>query len=144
MMLIVLFDIRGNVPHECATGGQKVTKKDYPQVLYRLRDAVSRKRPYSWMEKNYQLHHDNSVIHSSHLIQNFLMKHEIRCSCRLPISLHPRHSSLRLLGAFKTEDDIERFHFDNREVIMQNAMAEMNTTVKEAFHKCFRQWKSVS
>jgi hypothetical protein len=31
--------------------------------------------------------------------------------------------------------------FESREEIMQNATAQMNTIPKEAFQKCFWQWK---
>ena len=73
----VFFDILGIMHHEYVPEGQTLTKEYYQQVCYRLHDAVWRKRPTLWTAKNWQLHHDNTAAHSSHLIQTFLAKHVI-------------------------------------------------------------------
>ncbi|KAJ4445144.1 hypothetical protein ANN_06945 [Periplaneta americana] len=75
VMLTVFFDVRGIVHHEYAPEGQTVTKEYYHDVLWRLRDAVRRKRPDMWTANNWHLHHDNAPAHSSQLIHTFLAKH---------------------------------------------------------------------
>src|SRR5215469_16939655 len=68
VMLTVFFDIRGIVNYEYSPEGQIVTKEYYQDVLLR-------KRPDRWTAKNWQLHHDNALAHSSNVIQTFLAKH---------------------------------------------------------------------
>ncbi|XP_055952375.1 uncharacterized protein LOC129988229 isoform X2 [Argiope bruennichi] len=51
-----------------------------------LRDAVRRKRPDLWMTKNWQLHRDNALAHSSHLIQTFFAEHGIPVISQPPYS----------------------------------------------------------
>lgn len=139
VMLTVFFDIRGIVHHEYAPVGQTVTKEYYQQVLRRLRDAVRRKRPDLWTAKNWQLHHDNAPAHSSHLIQYFLAKHGIPVVHQPPYSPDMAPCDFWLFPKLKTT--LKGSRFESREEIMQNATAEMNTIPKEAFQKCFRQWK---
>ena len=135
----MFFDIRGTVHHKYAPVGQTVTKEYYQQVLRRLCDAVWRKRPDLWTAKNWQLHHDNAPAHSSHLIQYFLVKHGIPVLQQLPYSPDMAPCDLWLFPKLKMA--LKGSRFESREEIMQNATAEMNTIPKEAFQKCFRQWK---
>jgi transposase len=51
-----------------------ITKKDYIEVLRRLRDAVRRRRPQMWASGDWQLHHDNGPAHSAVLLQAFFCK----------------------------------------------------------------------
>jgi len=55
-------------------------------LLCRLRNAVQRKRPNLWAAETWQLHHNNTPTHSSHLIQGFLAKHNIPLIPQAPYS----------------------------------------------------------
>ena len=118
-----------------APEGQTARKCYYQQDLCQLPDAVWHKRPDLWTAKNWQLHHDNAPAHSLHLIQIFLAKHGIPVVHQPPYSLDMAPCNFWLLPTLKGSS------FESREEIMQNAMAEMTTIPKEAFQKCFRQWK---
>jgi hypothetical protein len=72
VLLTVFFDYRGFVHHSYAPEGQTVNKECYLKVICHLRDAVRHKRRDLWASCNWQLHHDNALAHSSHLIQSFL------------------------------------------------------------------------
>ena len=77
VMLTCFFDSRGIVHHEYVPEGQTINTEYYLQVLRRLREAVRRKRPDMWAEKNFQLHHDNAPAHSAHVIHAFLAKNSM-------------------------------------------------------------------
>ena len=47
LMLIIFFDCEGVVHYEFSPRGQMINKEYYVEVLKRLRDAVTRKRPRS-------------------------------------------------------------------------------------------------
>ena len=74
VMLTCFFNSRGIMHHEYAPEGQTINKEYYLEILRRFRDAVLKKRPHMWTEKNWQLHHDNAPAHSVHVIKGFLAK----------------------------------------------------------------------
>jgi len=43
--------------------------------LRRLRESVRRKRREKWWDGVWTLHHYNAPAHTSHLVQQFLVKH---------------------------------------------------------------------
>ncbi|KAJ4442248.1 hypothetical protein ANN_12114 [Periplaneta americana] len=139
VMLTVFFDVRGIVHHEYALEGQMVTKEYYHDVLWRLRDAVRRKRPDMWMANNWHLHHDNAPAHSSQLIHTFLAKHGITTVRQPPYSVDLAPCDFWLFPKLKTP--LKGSRFESREEIMRNATTELNTIPKEDFQRCFRQWK---
>ena len=65
VMLTVFFDYRGVVHSEYLPPGQIVNKDYYLGVMRRLRDAIRRKRPDLWADKNWILHHDNAPSHKA-------------------------------------------------------------------------------
>ncbi|KAJ4450782.1 hypothetical protein ANN_02212, partial [Periplaneta americana] len=139
VMLTVFFDVRGIVHHEYAPEGQMVTKEYYHDVLWRLRDAVRRKRLDMWTANNWHLHHDNAPAHSSQLIHTFLAKHGITTVHQPPYSPDLAPCDFWLFPKLKTP--LKGSHFESREEIMRNATTELNTIPKEDFQRCFRQWK---
>jgi len=74
-MLLAFFDSEGIVHHEHAPDGQTINKDFYVEVLRRLRESVRRKRPETWRDGDWILHHDNAPAHTSHLVQQVLAKH---------------------------------------------------------------------
>jgi hypothetical protein len=77
VMLTVFFNHEGIIHHEYAPDGQTVNKEYYIEVLCQLCDAVRCQIPASWQRGDRQLHHESAPAHSSHLFQNFLVKHQI-------------------------------------------------------------------
>jgi hypothetical protein len=86
MLLTVFFDYCGIVHHSYAPEGQAINKEHNLEVIRNLHDAVQRKRLDLWASHNWQLHHDNTPAHSSHLIQSFLAKHGIPVDRQAPYS----------------------------------------------------------
>ena len=54
--------------------GGTVNKEYYRQVMRNLREAIREKRPDLWKNKNWLLHHDNALTHTSLLVNDFLAK----------------------------------------------------------------------
>ena len=140
MMLTIFFDSRGVVHHENAPQGQNINKEYYLEVLCHLLDAVRRKRPNLWVAGTWQLHHDNAPAHSLQLIQTFLTKHNIPVSRQAPYSPDMAPCDFWLFPHLKMQ--LKGTRFESREGIIQNRMAKLYSIHKEAFQKCFEQWRN--
>ena len=77
VMLEVFFDSQGIVHYEFIPEGRTVNKEMYVEILRRLRDAIRRKRPDKWAQKNWLLLHDNAPSHRSLLVKQYLAKHGV-------------------------------------------------------------------
>lgn len=89
------------------------------------------------MAKNWQLHHENALAHSLHLIQNFLAKHEIPVVHQPPYSPDVVPYDFWLFPTLETP--LKGSHFESRVEIMEDTKAEMNTILKEAYQECFQR-----
>ena len=76
-MLTVFFDWEGVVHHKYDPPGQTINKEYYLNVLCWLRDAIRWKWPQLWTTGDWQLHHNNTPLHASRLMQSFLVKHQV-------------------------------------------------------------------
>jgi hypothetical protein len=74
--LITFFDIKSNVHSEFISQGQTVNQAHCVEILKRLREAVSRKRPELW-PKDWILHHDNAPAHKALSVKKFLAQKSI-------------------------------------------------------------------
>jgi hypothetical protein len=135
------------VHHEYAPLGQTGNKEYYQEVLY-LCHAVRCKRLELWDTRQLpgpvsctELHHedDSAPPHSSHLIQGFLAKHSIPQAHQAPYSADMAPYNFWLFPRLKTL--LKGSHFDKRDNIIQNVTSQLHTIPKQAFQKCFQQWK---
>lgn len=120
IMLTFFFDSCGLVHHEYAQG-QNITKEHFLEVIRRPRDGARKKRPNLWGKGTWHLHHNNRIVHYSHLIQTFLTNHNIPLVRQAPCS--PRHGSFRFLAVPQIENVAERTRFYPWEDIMRNTTA---------------------
>jgi hypothetical protein len=72
---------------------------------------------------------------ASRLIKGFLAKHSILQVCQTPCSPDMAPRDFWMLPRLKTP--LKGSHFDSREDIVQNVMAQLHIIPKQAFH----QWK---
>jgi hypothetical protein len=121
VLLTVFFDYRGIVHHSYAPAGQEY----YLEVIRHLCDAVRRKRLDLWASRNWQLHHDNALAHSSHLIQSFLAKHGIPVVRQAPYSPDMAPCDFWLFSKLKRP--LKGSCFDSCEDIMRNATKELRS-----------------
>jgi hypothetical protein len=63
-LLITFFNVEGTFHFEFIQQGQTVNETSYAEILKRLREAVSRKRPELW-PNDWILHHDNAPAHKA-------------------------------------------------------------------------------
>jgi histone-lysine N-methyltransferase SETMAR len=73
-MLIIFFDIKGTVHREFILAGQTVSSAYYCDVLRRLRENMLRLHLKLWRQKNWLLHHNNALSHTSFFTRKFLTK----------------------------------------------------------------------
>ena len=109
-MLTVFFDWEDFV-HKYTLPGQTINKGYYSNVLRRLRDAIWWKQPQLWATGDWQLHQDNEPTQGSHLVQSFLVKHQIT-QVTQPLSsedfwLFPKLVSPLRRKRFQTADEIQ-------------------------------------
>ena len=71
VMLIVFFDIQGNVVAEWVRSGQTVNQQFYTEFLTKLRERVGRKRPELW-RNGWILYQHNAPDHNALTVQQFL------------------------------------------------------------------------
>jgi histone-lysine N-methyltransferase SETMAR len=139
VMLTVFFDQEGIVHHEYAPQGQTITKEYYVQVLTHLRDAVRRKRPQLHAAGDWLLHHDNAPAHASHLVQQFLAKHQIPQVNQPPYS--PDLAPCDFFLFPKVKLTLKGSRFDDVDTIKMNATQQLHSVEKNDFQKCFQQWQ---
>ena len=74
------------------------------------------RRPQLWATGNWQLHHNNAPTHASHLLQSFLVKHQITQVTQSPCSpdlapcgfwIFPKQKSLLEGKGFQTISEIQ-------------------------------------
>jgi hypothetical protein len=121
----------------CITVMHQMAKEYYLEIICHLCDAVQCKRTDLWSSHNWQLHHDNALAHSSHLIHSFLGKHGIPVVRQAPYSPDMAPCDFWLFPKLKRP--LKSFHFDSHENIMRNATKELKSLPEEAFQKCFRK-----
>jgi len=87
------------------------------EVLRRLRESVRRKRQKNWWNGDWILHHDNASAHTSHLVQQFLAKHDTAQLQQPPYSpdlapcdffLFPRLKKVLKGHRFEATENIQR------------------------------------
>jgi hypothetical protein len=92
-----------------------------------------------WDARKWQLHHDNAPAHLSYMMQGFLAKNGIPQVRQAHYSPGMAPCDFWLFPRLKTP--LKDSRFDSREDIMRNATKELRSLPKEAFQKCFQQWK---
>ena len=98
------FHCAGIFRHEFLPCGQMVNKEYYLKVMKRLR--VRRIRPDLWKGQKCSLHRDNTPVHSSLLICDFLTKHEMTLIPQASVLTRPCTS--RILSLHQAEIRAER------------------------------------
>ena len=84
-VIIVFFDIDGNLRSEFVPRNTMVNSEYYKGLLERLRNYVCRKRVEKWVN-GFILHHDNVSCHTSLLVRQFLSNKNITVCPHPPYS----------------------------------------------------------
>ena len=119
--------------------GQTFNKEYYLEILRRLRDAVRKKRPEMWTEKNWQLHHNNAAAHFAHVVKGFLAKNNTALMRPPPYSPDLAPFDFWLFPQVKTT--LKGTLFQSRKNITEKTMAELRIITEEEFKRCFQKWQ---
>ena len=76
-MMLTFFYIRGIVHYEFVPTGQTVNQVYYLEVLERLREKVTRKRPELFVNNSWILHQNNAPAHTALSVRQFLATKQI-------------------------------------------------------------------
>jgi len=135
-MLLAFFDSEGIVHHEYTPDGQTIKKEFYVEVLWCLYESVRQQWLEKWWDGNWILHHDNVPAHTSHLVQQFLVKHGTAQLQQPPHSPDLTPYDFSLFSRLKKV--LKGHRFEATEDIKQNSMKTLLDILKEEFAKCFQ------
>ncbi|UYV80715.1 hypothetical protein LAZ67_19001522 [Cordylochernes scorpioides] len=140
VLLTVFFDCRGVVHHEFLPQGRTVHKEYYLQVMRNLREAIRQKRPDLWKNKNWLLHHDNAPAHTSLLVRDLLAKNNTLMMPQPPYS--PDLAPCDFLLFPKLKRPMKGRRYATLDEIKTASKEELKNILKNAFLKCFEDWKN--
>lgn len=147
-VILVLVDLRREKQcWMCANGNWTRSSFDYQgtrrwpdvEILKRLRDAISRKRPHFWQSGDWLLHHDNAPAHSSNLVQQYLSKHGVAQLRQPPYSPDIAPCDFWLFPRLKMP--LKGHRFDDKETVETNATHALKAIPKTDFQECCKKWK---
>ncbi|UYV84244.1 hypothetical protein LAZ67_X001650 [Cordylochernes scorpioides] len=139
VLLTVFFDCRGVVHHEFLPQGRTVNKEYYLQVLRNLREAIRQKRSDLWKDKNWLLHHDNALAHTSLLVRDFLAKNNTLIMPQPPYS--PDLAPCDFFLFPKLKRPMKGRRCATLDEIKTASIEELKKILKNDFLKCFEDWK---
>jgi hypothetical protein len=84
--IITFFDVKGIIRFEFILQGETVNQTYYVEMLKRLREAVSRKRP-ELRPSDWILHHDSAPAHKALPVKQFLAQKSVTEIEHPPFSL---------------------------------------------------------
>jgi hypothetical protein len=138
-MLICFFDIDGIIHKEFASPGHTVNAKFYCDVLRRLRENMSRKRPGKWRTNNWVLHHDNAPAYTALAVQHFLASKNMTVVPHLPYSPDLAPCDFFLFPKMKIK--LKGRRFDTVEEIQAESQKVLKTLTQKDFQDSFRSWQ---
>ena len=137
VMLEVFFDSQGIVHYEFIPEGRTVNKEMYVEILRRLRDAIRRKRPDKWAQKNWLLLHDNAPSHRSLLVKQYLAKHGVTTLEHPPYSPDLAPCDFYLFPRIKKA--IKGHHFKSADEVKSAAISALAGVPKACYQECFQE-----
>ena len=136
---VFFFNWKFIVHYQFVPRGQMVNRELYQEVLARLMDAVSRKRPELWENQTWMLHHDNAPAHASLLIRSYLAKHQTSVVPLPPYSLDLAPADFFLFPKLKTT--LKGHRFQTTGEIQENAIRELRAITESAFQQWKKHWE---
>ena len=132
------FDIRRIVHYELVPTGQTVNQVYYLEVLERLREKVSRKRPEHFANSSCILHHDNAPAHTALSVRKFLATKQIT------VLEHPAYLPDLAPSEFflfpKVKEILRGRHFDDIDDTRSDITAVLKVNPQNQFQNCFEGW----
>jgi hypothetical protein len=125
-VLIIFFHIKGIVLKEFILASQTVSSAYYCDMLWRLRENVQK----LWQQKNWLLHYDNTLSHTSVCTREFFTKSNRTVVHHAPYSPLFTQLKIKLKGC----------HSDTT-VIKAEWHMVLNTFTEHDFQDAFKKWQ---
>jgi hypothetical protein len=123
---------QGDCSQEFFFAGQTVNSAYYCDALWRLLEDVRRLRPEHWRQKNWLLHHDNTLFRASFSPRDFFTKNN------MTVVSHPPNTPDLSPCDFFQFPRLKGRHFDTLEVIEAELRVVPNTLTEHDFQDAFR------
>lgn len=121
------------------SGGRKVNKEYYLEIMCHLREVIRRKCTDLWKNNSPLLHHDNALIHASLFARNFLAKNNTVIMPQPPYSLDSPSYYFFLFP--KLKGPMQGRRFATIEKIKAASLKESKAIQNNPYHKCSKYWK---
>ena len=110
-------------------------------TVRRLRESLRRKRPEKLRDGDWILHHNNAPAHTSHLVQQFLAKHDTAQLLQPPYS--PDLSPCEFFLFRRLKKVLKGHRYVATEDIKRNSTKTLLDIPKGEFVKCFQRWQQI-
>ena len=137
VLLTVFFGCNGKFLSQ----GRTVNKEYYLAVMHRLSAAIRQKRTELCKNQSWILRHDNAPSHTSMFVREFLAKNKNVIIPQPPYSQDLAPADFFLFRKLKTP--IKGKRFGTIEDTKQKSKQELLVIPKNAFQKCFENWKKL-
>jgi len=134
--MIVFFDLDGIVRAEFVPRNTTVNSEYYKGLLEHLRNDVHRKRPEEWAN-GFILHYDNTLCHTSLLVQQFLSNKNVMVCPYPPYSPDLAPCDFWLFP--KVKMTMKGKHFELTQDIKAAMTVQLKTLTKEDFQNSLRE-----
>jgi transposase len=140
-MLIIFFDMKETVHHECVPPNTTFNSDFYKycDVLSCLTENVRRKRSGLWHNHSWFLHHDNGLAHTSLKITEFVTNNNMVIIPCTPYSPDLAPCDFALCPKLKMK--LKGQHFETVSNIQRELQAVFDSIKENDFHGAFEVWK---
>ena len=138
-MLTVFFDWEGVVHQQYTPPGKTINREYHVSVLGRLREEIGLKELQLWAPGDWQLRHNNTPAHISHLVQSFLVQHQVTQVTQPHYSPDLAPCNFWLFP--KLQSPLKGKRFQTIDEIQENTTGQLVSIITKGFVECFEGWK---
>ncbi len=143
-MMTLFFDCQGVVLCEFLGRREKVTAERYVETLTKLKEAIRKKRPQLWNDRQFWLHHDNASPHTADLTVRKLREWNIKTLPHPPYSPDCAPCDFKIFPAMKKVLCKKRFqNIDSLQAECRRVLKdELDPSVySDGIHEMVSQWQ---
>ena len=133
LLMIPLFDSTGMIYMHLVPTGQTVNKEYYVEVLWEFRKRFRRKRPALFKSGQWHFHQDNTPIHNSILVIDYLTKMGIKTVPHPPYNPDLAHCDFCLFLKLRG------YRYEAIKEIKETVTKVIGTLTQEDFHETLQK-----
>ena len=138
LLMIPFFDSTGIIYMHWVPTGQTVNKEYYVEVLREFRKRFRRKRPALLKSGQWHFQQDNTPVHNSILVTNYLTKVGIKTLPHRPYS--PDLAPCEICLFPKLKEKLRGCRYETIEEMKEAVTKVIDTLTQEDFHGTFQKW----